>query len=288
MFVAAYPLPPINMSPADDWLPVALVAAALTFGVSVVLALRSWRKTGSALWLACLAGGIVCASVEPIVDTIGLCWFPKSQTAFETFGRSIPWWVVFSYGNFFGNLPYLFCRAFEKGITKRFFWQALAVGFVFNAVIEVPVLQAGVYTYYGNQPFNLGGFPLWWMFVNTGGALTAGMILWHFRSVLRTRPGLIGAVPLLTGPVYLAWSVAVGLPLHSALNSAAPMSVTTIAGLVTIGLCVAAFHAYTQIACTDGNWSVDRHERHPEMNLSSYPAFSVEPDGGHAWSRSGA
>ncbi len=173
MFTAATGLPaapPIDFPVAEGALRVALFAAALVLGLSVVWAVRNWRVSGSPLHLLCLAGGLVCSFDEAIVDILGKCWFPPEAIAYTAYGRDVPWWVVCCYGIFFGNLPYLFARAFQKGITKRFFWQCIAGGFAFNALIEMPVLSADVYTYYGNQPFSVGGFPLWWMFVNTGGA----------------------------------------------------------------------------------------------------------------------
>jgi len=251
--------PPVNMAPADGWLQVALAGAAFGVAVSVAFAIRNWRRTGSPLHLVCLVAGLLCAIDEPMEDLVGKCWFPHKQIAFTVYGRGIPWWVVCCYVLFFGNLPYLFARAFDKGITRRFFWQAIAMGFAFNALIEIPFLNTDVYTYYGHQPFNVAGFPLWWMFVNTGGALTAGVILWRFfLPALRTKPGLLAVVPFLTGPAYLAWSLITGLPLHTALNTDAALWVTTLAGLVTIGLTLIAYHLYTQLACTDGAWRADR------------------------------
>ncbi|HEY4409629.1 MAG TPA: hypothetical protein VGO87_07090 [Acidimicrobiia bacterium] len=275
MFLAAGlpAAPPVDMSPADGWLTVALVAAASAVALSVVLAVRNWRRTGSPLHLVCLAAGLLCALDEPMEDLVGKCWFPHKQIAFTVYGRGIPWWVVCCYVLFFGNLPYLFARAFEKGMTRRFFWQAMAAGFAFNAVIEIPFLNTNVYTYYGHQPFNVAGFPLWWMFVNTGGALSAGVLIWRFfLPALRSKPGLMAAVPFLTGPTYLAWSLVVGLPLHTALNSEAALWVTTLTGAVTIGLALGAYHLYTQIACTDGAWRADRPQPQPGPIAVGAPA----------------
>lgn len=256
MFLAATGLPaapPMDFPVAEDALRVALLAAAVVLAGSVVWAVRNWRVTGSPLHLLCLCGGLLASFDEAIVDILGKCWFPPETIAYTAYGRDVPWWVVCCYGIFFGNLPFLFARAFQKGITKGLFWRSIAAGFAFNALIEMPVLAADVYTYYGNHPFNVGGFPLWWMFVNTGGALSAGFLIWRFGlPLVERRPALLAAVPLVTGPTYLAWSVIVGLPLHTTLNTGASLALTTVAGAVTIALCLGAYHLMTEVACSDG------------------------------------
>ena len=246
--------PPLDFAVAQEALAVAFAAAGVVLALSIVWAVRNWRATGSPLHLLCLAGGLICSFDEAIVDILGKCWFPSEGIAYTAYGRHVPWWVVCCYGIFFGNLPYLFVWAFQKGITKRFFWQCIIGGFAFNALIEMPVLSADVYTYYGNQPFNLGGFPLWWMFVNTGGALSAGFLIWRFGlPLIQRRPALLAAVPLVTGPTYLAWSAIVGLPLHTTLNTGASLAMTTVAGAVTVALCLGAYHLMTEVACSDGS-----------------------------------
>ena len=251
--------PPVNFPVAEDALNVAFVAAATVLALSVVWAVRNWRVDGSPLHLLCLAAGLICSLDEAIVDVLGKCWFPNETIAYSAYGRDVPWWVVFCYVIFFGNLPYLFARAFQRGLLKQAFWKSIAAGFVFNAIIEVPVLQADVYTYYGNQPFEVLGFPLWWMFVNTGGALSAGFLIWKFGlPLIERRPALLAAIPLVTAPTYLAWSVVVGLPLHTTLNTGASLAVTTIAGTATVALCLGAYHLMTEIACTDGTLRSDR------------------------------
>lgn len=268
--------PPLDFPVAEDALNVAFAAAAVVLALSVVWAVRNWRVTGSPLHLLCLAGGLISSLDEAIVDILGKCWFPNKGIAYTAYGRQVPWWVVFCYVIFFGNLPYLFVRGFQKGIKKRFFWQCIAAGFAFNALIEMPVLSVDVYTYYGHQPFNLGGFPLWWMFVNTGGALSAGFLIWRFGlPLVQRRPALLAAVPLVTAPTYLAWSVIVGLPLHTTLNTGASLALTTVAGAVTIALCLGAYHLMTEVACSDGAWRHDAERQATGASSTSEATFSA-------------
>jgi hypothetical protein len=48
----------------------------------------------------------------------------------------------------------------------------------FDVLLEYPGTLSGAHTYYGDQPFEIGGFPWWWAWVNGTGFLMVGFFLW--------------------------------------------------------------------------------------------------------------
>lgn len=189
-----------------------------------------WWKRGSALPVLLLAGGALCATFEPVLDVLGLCWHPRANqfgpSAFEFAGRPIPWFVVLIYSWYFGFGAWLVCRRLQAG--KRDFLRMFVVVAVFEGALETvgaSVLKS--YFYYGQQPWNLWGLPLWWPAMNAIPTIAGGVMLWIFLpSLQRLRSvAVIGLVPMVTAAAYLA----VGLPVFLALNTDQPLQVTTAA-----------------------------------------------------------
>ena len=170
--------PPWSMStPATAQTVITAVLAVVLAGF-VVAAVIDWRKTGRPLFLLMLAGGFVCCFNEATVDVLGHCFFPNDGWMVYTyFGRGVPLWVVLAYVIFFGGLPYLMSMAFKRGATRRTMWIAIGIFGVLNTVLELPMLSSGLYIYYGDQPFSVGGFPLSWLVINSLGALFGAVVI---------------------------------------------------------------------------------------------------------------
>ncbi len=151
----------------------------------LVAALADWRRSGSPAFLLMLVGGYVCSFNEATVDVLGHCFFPlDGVNGYTAFGRPIPIWVILAYVVFFGGLSYVMAFAFKRGSSHRAMWYGIGIFGVLNLILEIPMLGAGLYVYYGNQPFTVGGFPVSWLVINGLGSLLGAVVIvrlsWFF------------------------------------------------------------------------------------------------------------
>jgi hypothetical protein len=199
----------------------------------VVASAYYWRRTGSPAFLLVLIGGLFCSFNEAAVDVLGHCYFPANDglIAYTTFDRPVPVWVVLAYVAFFGGLTYLQVLWLKSGASHRAVWIGVGIFWVLNLLLELPILASGLYVYYGDQPLEVGGFPLIWLVTNSLGSLFAAVVItrlsWFFTGA---RQFLLVLVPFAT---YMA-SWVVTMPHFAITNTDAPMSVRTAAALVSI------------------------------------------------------
>ena len=238
--LAAVPQPPTHMVMPGTQQAVFTVFIFAPLGVAIALGIRNLIRGEGPLLLLCLLGGAVAAVFEPIVDVLGLVFFPRqgSWIAFETLGRPMPFLIAFVYPWYVGGQGYLAYRLFQRGIDPRGVLRLWAIFFAVNIVLETPGLWFGVYTYYGRQPFDFWGFPLWWGFVNPVMPLIAGAL------ILRVRPhlagwSLLGIIPLIPIADGLA-NGGVAWPMWATLNTDLPSVATYAAAIVTLGLALYA------------------------------------------------
>jgi len=174
--------------------------------------------------------------MEPVVDVLGQCWFPRTNQwiGLEVFGRPIPFFMWSVYTWFIGGQAYLFYRAFAKGLTRTRLMQLWLLVWGVNLVLETPGIWMHVYTYYGKQPFNPWGLPLWWPPVNATMPVVAGFALWKVLPHLRGWRilGVIALMPMADGLT----NGAIGLPVWTALNTRLGFWATYPAALLTLGL----------------------------------------------------
>jgi len=126
-------------------------------------------------------------------------------------------------------------RIFERGIDQAGVFRLWAIFGVINVVLETPGLLGGVYTYYGAQPFNFWGFPLWWSVVNPLMPIVAGALITSLRPELGSGRKLAVVIPLVPMADGIA-NAATAWPLWVALNSGIGYAVTYPAALATLGL----------------------------------------------------
>lgn len=230
----------------------AIITAILAVVVTafVVAALADWRRSGSPAFLLVLVGGYVCSFNEATVDVLGHCFFPVDGViAYTAFGRGIPAWVVLAYVVFFGGLSYLMALAFKRGVSRRTMWCGIAIFGVLNVVLELPMLGAGLYVYYGDQPFTVGGFPVSWLVINSLGSLFGAVVVtrlsWFFTG---PRQVLLVFVPFAT---YMAsWVLA--MPHFAVTNTDAPTGVRLAAAALSMALGTFAIDALIRIGT--GQW----------------------------------
>ncbi|MFE3056935.1 hypothetical protein [Nocardia sp. NPDC059239] len=188
-------------------------------GVAILVALRGLLKGRGPVLLFCLIGGLFAAIWEPLVDVLGMC-FLKENGALGTFtvlDRTMPLYIVFVYPWYVGGLGYLASKLFARGVTMRNLFAIWAMDFAINIVLETPGITAKTYLYYGHQPFNLWGFPLWWGFVNPLMPMLAGAVIYKILPHLDQAWKLlavIAVIPMADG----AANGAAGWPVFAALN----------------------------------------------------------------------
>lgn len=183
-----------------------------------------------------LLGGLLCTLNEPIVDALGKCWFPAvgSDVFIKAWGVSVPMFALPVYFWYMGGQAFLAYRLFERGVNTRGVFSLYVLGAVTNMCLEIPALQFDLYTYYGNQPFVLAKFPMWWVFVNALMPMMMAAVIYRLEFLL------IGVRRLLVIP--LVWMLGaatnglVGAPVWVALNSDASALVTHLAALCSLGM----------------------------------------------------
>jgi hypothetical protein len=217
----------------------------------VVWGLRQWWRTRTPLFLVLLGGGFVSAIVvEPYLDVHGQIWFYRATTVVEVAGRPVLLWWFLTYSFFVAGTTWVFYRIFRDGGSRRRYWRAFGAFCLINAAIEVPFagILDSIYNYYGPQPLMLGGWPLWWMFVNCGGALIAA-VLWGLRDHFRGPRVLLALVVAPCG--FFAWEALTSWPMWFAFDNswASGYAITYPAVLVTIGLSLLAHHLISTVMC---------------------------------------
>jgi hypothetical protein len=214
---------------------VATVAMAVLVAGFTAYAVREIVRSRSATLALLLIGGAISYFNEPIDDVLGLVWHPVvgQWTALDTFAR-VPLWGLGIYIVFFGGMPYLILQSLRRGVTRRQLWGWVGVLAVVDIAVELPVLASGIYSYYGDAPMQIGGFPVYWIVINAVGPLALAVLLLVTGDTFTGRRALY--LPFLPIMFDTAGSVAVGWPIFSALNAQAAGSIRWLAAALTIAI----------------------------------------------------
>ncbi|KAH8894568.1 hypothetical protein GQ53DRAFT_744707 [Thozetella sp. PMI_491] len=234
----------ISRPPADMAIPyteqlIFTIATQIPFVLFFGMGLRNLISRGDPMALLFGIGGCLAGTFEPVVDVLGFCYFPRdgNWVAYEFFGRPIPAFVPATYGWFVGGMGYWAWNILQDPKTTRAdIWSLWFKAFIVNLVLEYPPLYYGIYTYYGYQPLQLLGFPLWFPATNATTPMVAGTIVkliephlkgWRYLAVVTTTAGAYGMANAAFGfPVWLALSTDVG---YSATYPAVAMTATLLA-----------------------------------------------------------
>ena len=241
--LAAIPQPPITDEMPKTAETIFNVFIFIPLGIALAIAVRHILGGKGPLLLFCIVGGAFAATMEPIVDVLGLVYL-KEENALGTFtvlDRTMPLYICFVYPWYVGGLGYLAYKLFERGITMKSLFALWALDCVVDIALETPGILAGTYLYYGNQPFDLWGFPLWWGFVNPVMPMVAGALIYKIKPHLSGSPWKLAAVvPLIPMADGLA-NGATAWPMWIALNQTDVSYVWTyLAGFATLGLALYA------------------------------------------------
>lgn len=233
---AFVPVPEGAGMPAG-WEAVYTVAVLVAFVAMSANALRLWRADRDGLPVLLMAGGALCVVLEPMVDVLGLCWYPRGSglELFELMGRPIPFLVLPGYTFFMGGLTVIALHTLRtRGASGLLRIYPLMI--LLELPFEILATQSGVYTYYGQQPLRVFDFPLWWLLVNTMVPVVAAVLIRPLRGWL-TGAAALAVIPLLPA-VDAGVNAALAWPTWTVLQSDVPMFVTQLAGVATCGLAV--------------------------------------------------
>jgi hypothetical protein len=233
------PQPPTDLVMPKTAELVFTIGGAVPLVIVLVIAVRQLRA-GKPLLLCCLLGGLAASLFEPFVDVLGMVYLTENNAihTFTLLGRTMPLFVPVIYPWYIGGFAYLTCRALTRGITRRNFL-LLWFGFVLtNFALEAPGLLTDVYTYYGRQPLNPWGHPMWWGCENAFTAIAGGTAVYGLTRLF-PRGGLayLGVIPLL----FISEGVSnagTGWPMYTTLNDNRGWVWQYCAAFLTIGLVV--------------------------------------------------
>jgi hypothetical protein len=154
------------------------ICAILALGSLAFCVLRA-RREGSLLPLYLFAAGALTVVFEPYPDVLGAAVFPeRDQIVWITeFGRHIPMYIGLTYMFYWAPAWLLILGHFQRGISVRAFWAVCGVMLVATCAIELVPLHFHLWTYYGQQPLRIGGFPLWWAFINGHSFIASSVVL---------------------------------------------------------------------------------------------------------------
>jgi hypothetical protein len=236
--LAVIPQPPIHsaMPKTAEWLFTAALAAMTC--IALTIAVRQLIVRKDPLLLYCVIGGALGALFEPIVDVLGQC-FLKEYGAIGTYtylGRTIPLYLLFAYPWYNGGLAYLYSRMMARGVSTRTLFALWAATGVADVLEETPGILAHTYLYYGKQPFDIWGFPLWWAFVNPLMPLLAGALIYRLGPRLNSAVTKVGVIALVPMAGWVA-NAAAATPTWITLNLTHPSYLWTyLGGLATLTL----------------------------------------------------
>jgi hypothetical protein len=235
--------PSIPQPPVTDAMPklpetIFNIFIFIPLGIALALAVRKIVKGQGPVLLYCIIGGALAATMEPVVDVLGLVYL-KEVNALGTFtilDRTMPLYICFVYPWYVGGLGYLASRLFRRGVTVRDLFLLWAIDCVVDIFLETPGILAGTYLYYGHQPFNFWGFPLWWGFVNPVMPMVAGALIYKLGPRLDTPLKRLAVIPIIPMADGIA-NGAAAWPMWGTLNQHdVSYAVTYLAGFACLGL----------------------------------------------------
>lgn len=245
------PQPPMDL-PIDKQAELVITSSLAVIAVlGVCYALYHWARSGRPVMLLLFFAGGLMMVFEPLVDTVGACWFSKdSWIAFEAWGRPLPVWLCLAYFFYFGIASSMFWLALKRGMSSTQIWISLFSAMIGDLLFESALLTVDPYTYYGNQPMLLpNGFPLWWMTVNATIPMVLGAIVYKFDDFFRGLRALT-IIPLGLA-VSSAVNSAVGWPSWTVINTDFGWVATQLGGVLSFVFCFCIVKLITVAVASD-------------------------------------
>ncbi len=238
LLTAAIPQPPFDAEMPQRAETVFNIFIFIPLGIGLAIAIRHLLGGKGPLLLFCILGGAIAACFEPIVDVLGLAYMKEQGAtgAFTIFDRTMPLYICFVYPWYVGGLGYLSFKLFERGIGMKGLFVLWGLDAIVDVFLETPGIALDTYLYYGHQPFNIWGLPLWWCFINPVMPMVAGALIYKLRPHLDTGwklAAVIAIIPMADGIA----NGATAWPMWITLNQSDVAYLWTyLAGFVTLGL----------------------------------------------------
>jgi hypothetical protein len=227
---------------------------ALTVGCVTVAAgliaygLVRLRRDRSPALLLLILGATMASLQEAPLDIFVSAYYPRQGLwmSYETFGRPVPIWANFAWMILFAGAPYLLARAMRRYGVRQAGWLGMLALAIVDIAIELPNLAVELYSYYGDQPLRIGGFPMHMVAVNAATMMAITVAVYLGESRLRGKLRLLAiVVPILAVP---AGTMSNGLVVWSAVGAQLPAAVTWTASFATIAMAMWSIHGMLRLA----------------------------------------
>lgn len=250
---------PIHVAPATAYLAITVGMGAALVGLLVWWArAREYDRTGLVMPLLFLGVAIGSLIQEPVFDNVALYWYPPHNgwALYEAFGRTIPAYIPIGYAGFFGGVSFVEYRLIARGGTARTVWRLFAVSLVIDALATAFVSWINAGGFYGDQPFNVAQYPLWFAFVDAPTTIVNAIALLLLVPVLKGRRRLfLVLLPIIT---YSAVNGAVDPPAALALHSGWSSAATWVLAACSIAIGCAIVYACSLVAPAAARWHAAR------------------------------
>ncbi|MDI3258176.1 MAG: hypothetical protein QJR02_00400 [Sinobacteraceae bacterium] len=132
-------------------------------------------------------GGLVCSLLEPMLDHLGHLWWSHNLPgpAFAGYGLKIPYLIPPCYVFFIAMTGYWAYHKMKQGLDVAGAFKVWFMIAMTDVIMEIPGTSTHAYTYYGNAPFTVLGFPLAWGWMNGVSMFTVGYLLYLLAPRLR-------------------------------------------------------------------------------------------------------
>jgi len=224
------------------------ICAVLALASLVHCAARA-RRDRSAVPLYLFAAGALTVWFEPYPDLLGAAVFPeRGQVGWiSSFDREIPMYIGLTYMFYWAPAWIWILDRFRRGLTVRAYWATCGAMLVATCAVELVPLHYGLWTYYGEQPLRIGGFPLWWAFINGHSFIASAVVLHLLLDLLpRSRRWLL--VPVMPA-VVLAAHTGGAMIGFSTVSSTSNGTVTLLGTLGAMAFTTAMCWIYSLVVC---------------------------------------
>ncbi|MFC1403070.1 MULTISPECIES: hypothetical protein [Streptacidiphilus] len=240
---------------------VTIAAGSLATAALLGWAWYEWRSKGRQLLLVLLLGSAVSFFVDPAFQrTAGIVLGAPTSASpgvYHLLGVYEALWCLFVYPMWISFITYLGYLALEEGWHRRRFWTVFAAMSLADVVAEVPSVRFGLYTYTGQQPFRLWGFPLIWAPNYMAMGLLLGAAL-HFLT--RAAPGWRSwlALPMVASG-YLGLCFVTGWPIVLAAHHTFGEPLVSLFGLAALAAQLATLQLIASQLPSDGALPASTH-----------------------------
>jgi len=203
----------------------------------LALAVRYYRQEGTVAGFTCLVGGAVASLFEPLTAANGFVYYPRQEqiTLFAAYDVKIPLFLTLSYTAEIGLGALAVWRLLRAGggpqaIVKV--WLVVALG---DVVLETPALWLHVFYYYGPQPLDLWGMPMYWAVLDGALGILPGVVEYLTQPWARKPWHQLVIVALFPSSVAFFY-VGAGWPIWTLMHTDLPEPWIWAGSLVTVAL----------------------------------------------------